>query len=244
MDSERWKQVDNVLQSVLDRAPEERDAFLRHACAGDEALEREVRSLLTSEEQAGGFLQNPAIEVAARGLARRQGADQGTDAPESADFMAGRTISHYRILEKLGVGGMGIVWKARDTRLDRFVALKFLPAAKIRDPERERRFALEARAASALNHPNIITIYDIGQAGTEGHPADFIAMEFVPGKTLNQLISRKGLRLNEALDYAIQVADALAAAHAAGIVHRDLKPGNVMAGENGCVKVLDFGLAS
>ena len=243
MDSERWKQVDGVLQSVLDRAPEERDAFLRQACAGDEALEREVRSLLTSEDQAGGFLQDPAIEVAARDLARRQSADQGTDAPEHADSMVGRTISHYRIVEKLGVGGMGIVWKARDTRLDRFVALKFLPAAKISDPERQRRFVQEARAASALNHPTIITIHEIDHSGTEGHAADFIAMEFVPGKALDRLIPRKGLRLNEALDYAIQVADALAAAHAAGIVHRDLKPANVMVGENGCVKVLDFGLA-
>ena len=242
-DSERWKQVDDVLQSVLGRAPEERDAFLRYACAGDPALEREVRSLLTSEEQAGRFLQNPAIEVAARDLARRQSADQSNDAQEGADFMVGRTISHYRIVEKLGGGGMGIVWKARDTRLDRFVALKFLPAAKMSDPERKRRFVQEAKAASALNHPNIITIYDIGQAGPEGHTADFIAMESVPGKALDQLISRKGLRLNETLDYAIQVADALAAAHAAGIVHRDLKPGNVMVSENGCVKVLDFGVA-
>jgi Tol biopolymer transport system component len=157
--------------------------------------------------------------------------------------MIGRTISHYRIVEKLGAGGMGIVWKARDTRLDRFVALKFLPAAKVSDPERKRRFVLEARAASSLNHPNIITIYDIDQAGPEGHPADFIAMELVPGKALDQLISRKRLRLNETLDYAIQVADALAAAHAAGIVHRDLKPGNIMVSESGCVKVLDFGVA-
>ena len=243
MDSKRWKQVDDVLQAVLDRAPEERDAFLRHACAGDEALEREVRSLLTSEEQAGGFLQDPAIEAAARDLARRQGADGSDDAPEHADSMVGRTISHYRIVEKLGVGGMGIVWKARDPRLDRFVALKFLPAAKVSDPERQRRFVQEARAASALNHPNIITIHEIDHSGPEGHAADFIAMEFVPGKALDRLIPRKGLRLNDALDYAIQVADALAAAHAAGIVHRDLKPGNVMVAENGCVKVLDFGLA-
>ena len=236
MDSERWKQVEGLLQSALDRTPDERDAFLRHACAGDEALEREVRSLLTSEEQAGGFLQDPAIEGVARAIALQQ----NQEAPET---VIGRTISHYRIVEKLGAGGMGVVWKARDTRLDRFVALKFLPAAKLGDPERKRRFVQEARAASALNHPNIITIYDIGQAGPEEHPADFIAMEFVPGKALDRLVPRKGLRLNDALDCAIQVADALAAAHAAGIVHRDLKPGNVMVGENGCVKVLDFGLA-
>jgi eukaryotic-like serine/threonine-protein kinase len=235
MDSERWKQVDDVLQSVLDRAPEERDAFLRQACAGDEALEREVRSLLTSDQQAGRFLENPALEVAARAIALKK----NKEAPETPGSLTGRTISHYRVGEKLGAGGMGVVWKARDTHLDRFVALKFLPAAKMSDPERKGRFAQEAKTASALNHPNIITIYDIDQA--DG--ADFIAMEFVPGKALDQLIPRKGLRLNEALKYATQVADALAAAHAAGIVHRDLKPGNVMVDDNGCVKVLDFGLA-
>src|SRR5205807_4753320 len=129
-----------------------------------------------------------------------------------------QTISHYRIVEKLGSGGMGVVYKARDTRLDRFVGLKFLPATKMSDPERKRRFVQEAKAASALNHPNIITIYEIDQA--DG--ADFIAMEFVPGKALDQLIPRKGLRLNGAVKYAIQIADALAAAHAARIVHRDL----------------------
>src|SRR5216684_6876749 len=227
MDSEQWKQVDNLLQAVLERPPGERAEFLRQACAGDEALEREVRSLLASQQQAGSFLESPAIEVAAQTLT------------ESIRSPIAQSISHYRILEKLGAGGMGVVYKARDTRLDRFVALKFLPAAKMSDPERKRRFVQEARAASALNHPNIITIYDIDQA--DG--ADFIAMEFVPGKALDQLIPRKGLRLNEALPYAIQVADALAAAHAAGIVHRNLKPGNLMVSENGCVKVLDFGLA-
>jgi serine/threonine protein kinase len=239
MNSERWKQVDDVLQSVLDRAPEDRDAFLRRACAGDETLEREVRSLLTSDEHTGSFLEDPALQVAAQALARRQ--NQAT--PETSDSLVGQTISHYRVLEKSGVGGMGVVWKARDTRLDRFVALKFLPSAQMSDPERKRRFVLEARAASALNHPNIVTIYEIDQAGLEGQPADFIAMEFVPGKALDRLIPRKGLRLNETLHYATQVADALAAAHAAGIVHRDLKPGNVMVTESGCVKVLDFGLA-
>src|SRR6266851_9341191 len=123
---------------------------------------------------------------------------------------------------------MGVVYKARDTRLDRFVAIKVLPPEKVADPERKRRFVQEAKAASALNHPNIITIHDIDQA--DG--ADFIAMEFVNGKALGQLIPRKGLRLNEALKYATQVADALAAAHATGIVHRDLKPGNVMVDDN------------
>ncbi len=150
-----------------------------------------------------------------------------------------RTISHYELLEKLGEGGMGVVWKARDTRLDRLVALKFLPPDKIADPERRQRFAQEARAASALNHPGIVTIYEIDHADD----ADFIAMEYVPGKTLEQLIPAKGMKPIEALRYAIQIADALAAAHAGGIVHRDLKPANIMVNDAGQVKVLDFGLA-
>ena len=153
--------------------------------------------------------------------------------------MIGRTISHYEITEKLGEGGMGVVYKARDSRLKRFVALKVLPPEKVTDPERKQRFVQEARSASALNHPNIVTVHDIDQS--DG--VDFIAMEYVEGKTLGELIGRKGLKLSEALKYAIQVADALAKAHAAGIVHRDLKPGNVMVTVEGRVKVLDFGLA-
>jgi eukaryotic-like serine/threonine-protein kinase len=151
----------------------------------------------------------------------------------------GRTISHYSILEKLGDGGMGVVYKARDIHLDRFVAMKVLSAEKVADPERKQRFVQEAKAASSLNHPNIITIYDIGQA--EG--VDFISMECVNGKTLDRLIPQRGMRLNEALKCAVQIADALARAHSAGIVHRDLKPGNIMVNEHGLVKVLDFGLA-
>ena len=153
--------------------------------------------------------------------------------------MIGRTISHYEITEKLGEGGMGVVYKARDSRLKRFVALKVLPPEKVADPERKQRFVREARAASALNHPNIVTVYDIDQS--DG--IDFIAMEYVEGKTLDEVIGRKGLKLNEALKYAVQIADALARAHAVGIVHRDLKPGNVMVTAEGRVKVLDFGLA-
>jgi serine/threonine protein kinase len=153
--------------------------------------------------------------------------------------MIGRAISHYQILEKLGEGGMGVVYKAKDTHLDRFVAIKVLPPEKISDPDRRRRFTQEAKAASALNHPNIITIHDIDEA--DG--VYFIAMEFVAGKTLSALIPRHGMRLAEVLKYAIQIADALARAHAAGIIHRDLKPSNIMVTGEGLVKVLDFGLA-
>jgi serine/threonine protein kinase len=153
--------------------------------------------------------------------------------------MIGQTVSHYTIEEKLGEGGMGVVYKARDTRLDRYVALKVLPADKVADPERKRRFVQEAKAASALNHPNIVIIHDIDQA--DG--IDFIAMEYVEGKTLDRLIPRNGMRLGQVLKYAIQIAGALARAHAAGIVHRDIKPGNVMVTSDDHVKVLDFGLA-
>jgi Tol biopolymer transport system component/tRNA A-37 threonylcarbamoyl transferase component Bud32 len=153
--------------------------------------------------------------------------------------MLGKTLSHYEIVEQLGEGGMGVVYKARDTRLNRFVALKVLPHDKVADPERKRRFIQEAQAASALNHLNIVTIYDIGQA--DG--VDFIAMEYVAGKTLDRLIPKNGMRLPEVLKYAIQIANALTRAHAAGIIHRDIKPGNIIVGPDGTVKVLDFGLA-
>jgi serine/threonine protein kinase/Tol biopolymer transport system component len=153
--------------------------------------------------------------------------------------MIGRTIAHYTVLEKLGEGGMGVVYKARDTHLDRFVALKVLPADKVADAERKRRFVQEARSASALHHPNIVTIHDISEAdGTV-----FIVMEYVAGKALADVIPRHGMRLGEALKHGVPIADALAAAHAAGIVHRDFKPGNVMVGSDGRVKVVDFGLA-
>ena len=153
--------------------------------------------------------------------------------------MVGTTISHYQILEKLGEGGMGVVYKARDRHLDRFVAIKVLTPGRVSDPERKRRFVQEAKAASALNHPNIIAIYDIWSDAGD----DFIAMEYVAGKTLDQLIPRKGMELSETLKIAIQIAGALAAAHRAGIVHRDVKPANIMVNHEGFVKILDFGLA-
>lgn len=156
-----------------------------------------------------------------------------------ADLRIGQTLSHYEILEKLGEGGMGVVYKARDIRLERLVAIKILPPERVADADRTRRFVQEAKAVSALNHPNIVTIYEI--ADTNG--ADFMVMEYVAGKTLDETIRRHGLRLSEALKFAVQMADALAAAHAAGIVHRDVKPSNVMVSDKGHVKVLDFGLA-
>jgi eukaryotic-like serine/threonine-protein kinase len=151
----------------------------------------------------------------------------------------GTRLGSYEIVSIIGAGGMGEVYRARDTRLERTVALKALPADKLGDEERKRRFLAEARAASALNHPNIVSIHDLAAA----HGADFLVMEYVSGRTLEDAIPKKGLRLNEALRYATQIADALAAAHEAGIVHRDLKPGNIMVTPNGTIKLLDFGLA-
>lgn len=153
--------------------------------------------------------------------------------------MVGKTILHYECVEKLGAGGMGEIYKAHDSRLNRFVVIKVLPSGMSADPDRRRRFLQEARAASALNHPNIVTIYDVVDEGA----AHYIVMEYVVGKTMLELIPKEGLRISVLLKYATQIAGALAAAHAAGIIHRDLKPANVMVTESGLVKLLDFGLA-
>jgi eukaryotic-like serine/threonine-protein kinase len=228
----RWQEIERLYHLVQELKRDEREVVLQKECAGDESLRREVESLLVRPSEGRDFLEAPALEVAAMALAK----DRLNEPPID---LTGRTIGHYRVLEKIGEGGMGVVYKARDLRLRRFVALKVLPPEHVADPDRERRFVQEARAASALNHPNIVTIHDITWEGG----TDFIVMEYVEGKTLDQRIGHRGLRLSDALKYAVQIADALAKAHSAGIVHRDLKPTNIMVNEDGVVKVLDFGLA-
>ena len=227
MRAERFRQVDALFAAALEAPPGERAALLDAACAGDADLRGEVESLLAAHDRAGDFIETHALEAAARAQAR-----QLTGA-------AGRRVAHYQILSPLGVGGMGEVYLALDTRLGRRVALKLLPSEFTRDAARVRRFELEALAASALNHPNIVTIYDIGRED-DSH---FIAAEFVEGRTLQSLIVGAPLQTEEALNVAAQVAEALSAAHAAGIIHRDIKPDNIMLRPDGYVKVLDFGIA-
>ncbi|MBV9958466.1 MAG: protein kinase, partial [Acidobacteria bacterium] len=221
MNQARWQQVKELFHAALEREPLRRASFLQEACAGDAELRAEIESLIAAHERPGSFLDVPPPEDA------------------QPELKAGETLGHYRISSALGEGGMGVVYLAQDTRLGRPVALKLLPASFVTDTDRVRRFEQEARAASALNHPNILTIHEIG---TEGH-ARFIATEFVSGVTLREHMKRERLKLTEALEIGIQVAAALSAAHAAKIVHRDVKPENIMVRPDGYVKVLDFGLA-
>ena len=228
MKPERFDKVDQILQGALERDRSEREAFLDEACAGDMVLRSEVEALISSDEGAGSFIETPAFELAAEMMAGEQ-----------SKIVAGQAIGPYQVAASLGSGGMGDVYLAHDSRLDRKVALKLLPAYFTRDEQRLRRFQHEARAVSALNHPNIITIFEIGIAES----IHFIATEYITGQTLHERMSSRRMSLGEALDVAIQVASALASAHQAGIVHRDIKPENIMLREDGYVKVLDFGLA-
>jgi len=228
MKAERWKQVNDLFQSAVERAPGERAAFLHEACHGDEGLRREVDSLLSSYERAENFIELPAFEVAP---------DLVTN--DRADALVGNVFGHYRIESLIGVGGMGEVYLARDERLGRKAALKLLPDTLTTDETQLSRFKNEARSASALNHPNILTVYEIGAEGDR----QFIATEFIEGITLRGSLACGRINLHAALEIAVQVASALAAAHEAGVVHRDIKPENIMLRPDGYAKVLDFGIA-
>ncbi len=229
MKPDRWQQIDELFHAVAERAPHERAAFLDEACAGNDSLRREVESLLSADAAAE--------EMATAKLPARVAGELLDQ--QSSRLTAGQLLNQYRILSPLGAGGMGEVFLAEDTRLKRKIALKLLPALFTSDSDRVRRFEQEALAVSALNHPNILTIYEIGES--ERH--HFLVTEFIEGQTLRQQMNDGRLPVRAVLNVATQIVSALAAAHAAGIIHRDIKPENIMLRPDGVVKVLDFGLA-
>jgi len=240
MDTDRWKQICDLLHAVLERPEQEQETYLRQACGGDAALLEEVHSLLAAHRGAGSFLDAPAISPA----------DMPTQTTDLASIggvfrsMVGETVSHYRVLSRLGSGGMGVVYEAEDIKLARRVAMKFLPGEVASDRTAFERMQREARSASALDHPNICSIYELGEH--DGQP--FIVMQLLEGETLRGWIERtskmeKRSRLNGALDLAIQITRGLEAAHQKNIIHRDIKPENIFVTVRGEVKILDFGLA-
>src|SRR5262245_32968723 len=228
MRPERWRQIEDLLIAALDRDADQLAIFLDHACAGDERLRDEVTSLLAAHERAGNFLGQPALASSAT-----------TNITDPTRSLLGRSVGHYRVISALGEGSVGQVYLARDLRLGRKVALKFLRQEFTRDPRLMQRFMREAQAASGISHPNIVTVFEID----EHECGPFIATEFIDGQTLRQRLAGGAMKLNEMLDISIQLACALDAAHTAGIVHRDIKPENIMVRIDGLVKVLDFGLA-
>ena len=233
MSPERWQQINQLFYDALARTPPARADFLAQACGADEELRREVLTLLVADAKPEALLEQPLDAVAAE-----LWSDLPSTAPPPA-ALSGTQLGIYQIIHELGRGGIGEVYLAQDQKLSRRVALKLLPTRFTHDPERLHRFRQEARAASALNHPNIVTIFDIG----EQDGRHFMAPEFVEGQTLRAALKSARLSATQALDIAIQVASALAAAHQAGIIHRDIKPENLMLRPDGYVKVLDFGLA-
>ncbi|NOT46683.1 MAG: protein kinase [Acidobacteria bacterium] len=229
MNPDDWQKVKAIFDAAVQIEPDGRRAFLENACAGDKDLLREVEVLLSSSDAAGSFMETPfAGEI--EGLSTDTRLDQ---------LEPGQTFNHYKIIRKIGAGGMGEVYLSQDTRLKRFVAIKILYADATRDPETLGRFIQEARAASALNHPNILTVYEFGQTDD----MHFISTEFVDGETLRARLSRSSIDPRTAINIAVETASALVAAHEANIVHRDIKPDNIMVREDGYVKILDFGLA-
>src|SRR6266545_724615 len=224
----RLQTIEEIYRAALDQKPDQISAFLDRACGGDEVLRRKVEALLASRERAADFIETSAVGLATKVIQNGQ-----------ADLLVGQTIGHYKISEPIGTGGMGEVYLATDVTAGRKAALKLLPLRFTGDAERLKRFQQEARAVVGLNHPNILTVYEIG----EDHSIHYIASELIEGETLRERLARGRMQLSEAVDVAIQVASALAAAHQAGIVHRDIKPENIMLRPDGYVKVLDFGIA-
>jgi len=226
----RWQRIEEVFHQAADLDPAQRAEFLSTACTGDDELRHEVESLLANDDTSDHL-----VETAVSKAVDQLPDDHAT----ASDDLVGKHIGPYLVTELIGKGGMGLVFKARDTQLNRDVAIKALPTDRLTDLDRKRRFLQEAKATSTLNHPNIVTVHGI----TQEQGTDFIVMEYVPGKTLDQLIPNKGLPLKQAVKYGLAIADAVAAAHTAGLVHRDIKPSNIMVTVQGRVKVLDFGLA-
>src|SRR6266852_5459555 len=224
----RFQTIEEIFRAALDQEPDQINAFLDNACKGDELLRRKVEALLASRQRVGSFIETLAVGIATRIIENGQ-----------ADLLVGQTIGHYKISKRIGTGGMGDVYLATDMTAGRNAALKLLPMRFTGDAERLKRFQQEAHAVVALNHPNILTVYEIG----EDHSTHYIASELIEGETLRQRLTRGRMEVGEAVDVAIQVASALAAAHETGIVHRDIKPENIMLRPDGYVKVLDFGIA-
>src|SRR5580658_2005252 len=224
MDTDRWKHICNLLHAALERPQQEQEKYLRQVCGGDAAMFEEVRSLLAAHHGAGSFLDSPAFSPADMPTQTVDPASTGV----TFRSMVGETVSHYRVLSRLGSGGMGVVYEAEDIKLGRRVAMKFLPGEVTSDRTAFERMQREARAASALDHPNICSIYELGEH--EGQP--FIVMQLLEGQTLREWIAGAPklavqARFNQTLDLAIQMANGLEAAHEKGIIHRDIKPANV-----------------
>src|SRR5437764_14441970 len=219
----RLQTIEEIFHAALDQEPDQIGAFLDTACEGDELLRRKVEALLASRQRAGSFIETSAVGLATRIIQNGQ-----------PDLLVGRTIGHYKISKRIGTGGMGEVYLATDITAGRKAALKLLPTRFTGDAERLKRFQREARAVVGLNHPNILTVYEIG----EDHSTHYIASELIEGETLRQRLTRGPMELSDAVEVAIQVANALAAAHETGIVHRDIKPRNIMLRPDGYVKVL------
>src|SRR6266496_1817097 len=220
--------IEEIFYAALEQDSDDVARFLETTCEGDKLLRGEVEALLALRQRVGSFIETPAVGIATRIIRNGQ-----------ADLLVGQTFGHYKLSKRIGSGGMGEVYLAIDVKAGRKAALKLLPMRFTGDVERLKRFQQEARAVVALNHPNILTVYEVG----EDHSTQYIASELIEGETLRDRLTRAPMQLTEAIDVAIQVASALAAAHEAGIVHRDVNPGNIMLRPDGYVKVLDFGIA-